>query len=142
MKSFTLVCSKQIKTFATLIIFSLFFSVSANAQYHFCNFNITNSTGNENNGNMVATGSSIKFNPGRIAQGILKVKMFNQPAGIYTVQLVDANGNVAGIKDINHTDGTAIEIADFGKNFTGGTYQIVVTSPDNKKTNETIMLLM
>ena len=91
--------------------------------------------------NMVASAGSIKFNPNGIAKGILKVKMFNQPQGVYTVQLIDSDGNVLGTKEINHTDGTT-ETADFGKNFTGGTYQVVVINPDNKKTDETIMLLI
>jgi len=99
-------------------------------------------SGLSNEQNMVATTASIKFNPNGIAKGILKVKMFNQPDGVYTAQLVDSDGNVLATKEINHAADTTLETADFGKSFTSGTYQVVIINPDNKKTDETIMLLM
>ena len=92
--------------------------------------------------NPLTATSSIKFNPLGIAKGILKIKMFGQPAGNYTVQITDAAGKVLGTKEINHANGTTTEIADFGKDFTGGTYQVEVIAPDNKKTAQTIMLLI
>ena len=95
-----------------------------------------------NTGIMATTASSIKFNPNGIAKGILKVKMFNQPEGVYTVQLIDANGNVVGTKELHHANSTEMETADFGKSFDGGTYQVAVINPTNTKTAETIMLLM
>lgn len=85
---------------------------------------------------------SIKFSLLGIANGIVKVKMFNQPDGIYTVQLIDADGKIVGNKQIQHTSGTVLETTDFGKNLTGGTYQVEVVNPDNQKTTETIMLLI
>ena len=85
---------------------------------------------------------SISFNPVEIAKGIIKVKMFNQPEGTYTVQIIDENGKVLAAKEMHHSDGTNVEIADFGKNFTGGTYQLEVVNPDNKKTDQTVMLLI
>jgi hypothetical protein len=97
----------------------------------------------DNKENMVTTtAGSIKFNPVEIAKGILKVKMFNQPAGIYTVQITDADGNVSATKEINHTANTITEIADFGKTFAGGTYQVEITGTNNKKTSQTILLLL
>jgi hypothetical protein len=95
-----------------------------------------------NKANMVSTAGSINFNPTGIAKGIIKVKMFNQPDGIYTVQLIDVDGKVLGTKQIHHTDGTTQEIADFGKNFAGGTYQVEMVNPDNQKIDQTIMLLI
>ena len=95
-----------------------------------------------NTGIMATTAGSIKFNPNGIAKGILKVKMFNQPEGTYTVQLVDANGNIVGTKEIKHADGTTLEIADFGKKYESGTYQVEMINPNNIKTSETVMLLI
>jgi hypothetical protein len=128
------------KLFTLILTTTCLLSIST---VNFAQTSFINIKGIENNdGNMVTTPGSIKFNPNNIAQGILKVKMFNQPEGIYTVQLIDAEGNVLGNKEIHHEDGTVIETADFGKNFKGGTYQVVVINPSNKKTDETIMLLM
>lgn len=141
MKSFS------VKAIATSIVLVLLFAASTQAQSY--NYSLTYSADvqNNNHGEMVsAAGSvksgSIKFNPNSIAQGILKIKMFNQPEGVYTVQLVDADGNVVAVKAINHTEDKSLEIADFGRKVTGGTYQIVVVNPENKKTSETIMLLI
>ena len=72
----------------------------------------------------------------------LKVKMFNQPEGLYTVQLLDVDGKVLAVKQINHAAGLTVETADFEKKFEGGTYQVELINPKNKKTTETIMLLM
>lgn len=143
MKSFS------VKAIATSIVLVLLFTASTHAQSQSYNYSLTYSADvqNNNHGEMVsAAGSvksgSIKFNPNSIAQGILKIKMFNQPEGVYTVQLVDADGNVVAVKAINHTEDKSLEIADFGRKVTGGTYQIVVVNPENKKTSETIMLLI
>jgi hypothetical protein len=89
-----------------------------------------------------AATASIKFNSMGIANGVVKVKMYNQPEGIYTIQVMDAAGKVIANKSIQHTKGIQTETADFGKTFTGGTYQLEVTAPNNAKTHETIMLLM
>jgi hypothetical protein len=144
MKSFThFTCSKQVKSLVTSIVFILSFSISINAQSQSISYSLSNladqSAGQEN---MVATNASIKFNPIGIAQGILKIKMFDQPDGIYTVQLLDSDGKVLGTKQIHHTEDTKLEIADFGKNFAGGTYLVEVINPDNIKTTQTIMLLI
>ena len=96
-------------------------------------------TGNETPS--LITSGSIKFNLIGIADGIVKVKMFNQPAGIYTIQLFDSNGKSVGLEQINHSDNN-IETVDFGNKYQGGSYQVSVINPDNKKTTETIMLLM
>jgi hypothetical protein len=92
--------------------------------------------------NMANTTGSITFNPIGIAKGIVKVKMFNQPTGNYRVQIIDAAGKILASKEIYHTDNKTLEIADFGKNFAGGTYQVEMINPDNKKTDQTIMLLI
>ena len=88
------------------------------------------------------TGGSIKFNLVGIANGIVKVKMFNQPEGTYTVELIDADGKLLDIKEIHHVDSKNLEVVDFGKKLEGGSYQVAVVNPDNKKTVQTIMLLM
>ena len=85
---------------------------------------------------------SIKFNPLGIANGVMQVKMYNQPVGSYTVSIVDENGNVTASKVIIHNGGTTIETADFGMAFAGGSYQVQVVSPDNQITNETFLLLI
>jgi len=85
---------------------------------------------------------SIKFNPLGIADGFVKIKMSNQPKGVYNVKVMDANGTILETKKINHLDSTEIEVADFGRKFPGGTYQLEVISPDNTKTDQTIMLLI
>jgi len=90
----------------------------------------------------VSIKGSIKFNPLGIADGVVKIKMQNEPAGVYNVLVMDANGTVLETKTINHSDNTATEVADFGRKFAGGTYSLQVISPDNTKTAQTIMLLM
>jgi hypothetical protein len=85
---------------------------------------------------------SISFNPIGIANGVVKVKMFNEPTGVYILQVKDADGKVAGVKEIQHTVGTTLEMIDFKKSFEGGTYKLEITSPDNTKTSQTIMLLI
>jgi hypothetical protein len=144
MKSFThSICFKQVKALATSIVFILLFSTSINAQSQSFNYSMAYSADQTiGQGNMVATNASIKFNPCGIAQGILKIKMFNQPDGIYTVLLIDSNGKVLGSKEIHHAEDTKLEIADFGKNFAGGTYQVEMITPGNIKTTQTIMLLI
>ena len=123
---------------STLIIATaslLIISTASFAQTGFVNLNnIENNT--------VTTAASIKFNPIGIANGVVKVKMLNQPKGTYTVQAIDEAGNVIGVKEIQYAGGSNTEIADFGKTFAGGTYQVAVISPDNNKTSETIMLLI
>jgi hypothetical protein len=89
----------------------------------------------------IAVGS-ISFNSMGIANGIVKVKMFNEPTGVYTLCIKDADGKVIATKEIQHTVGTTLEISDFKKTFDGGTYQLEITTPDNKKTSQTIMLLI
>ncbi|UAY53458.1 hypothetical protein [Ferruginibacter albus] len=86
--------------------------------------------------------SSVKFNPMGIANGVIKVKMNNQPTGVYTLQILDENGTILGVKTINHETANNVETADLGKTFAGGTYRLEVIYPDNTKTGETIMLLM
>jgi len=125
----------------TLILaatFSLVISTVSFGQTSFINLKSI-----ENNKETVTplTTGSIKFNVLGIANGIVKVKMINQPDGIYKVQLSDASGNLIAVKQISHT-GITIETVDFGKKFAGGSYEVSVINPDNKKTNETIMLLL
>src|ERR1700741_1986187 len=95
--------SVSVKAIATSIVLVLFFSASINAQSKSYNYSIlyTADAQASNHGEMVSTAASvksgvIKFNPNSIAQGVLKIKMLNQPEGVYTVQLVDADGNVVG----------------------------------------------
>ena len=94
--------------------------------------------------NTIATsaGQSIKMNTMGIAQGIIKVKMVNQPKGSYSVQLLNSDGVVLSTQVINHEEGTSSEIVQFGKSLPGGMYQVELTSPDNTKTTEKVMLLM
>jgi hypothetical protein len=89
-----------------------------------------------------STAGSIKFNLLGIADGIIKVKMYNQLSGIYTVQLMNADGKMLASNEVSHNDNTNVEVVDFGKKFEGGSYQVVVVNPDNNKTVQTIMLLM
>ncbi len=86
--------------------------------------------------------SSIKFNLLGIANGKVKVKMYNEPKGSYTVQVTDVNGNKVGVKEITHEDGSTIENVDFSKTFQDGTYKITVFDANNNKLDETVMLLM
>ena len=141
MKSFS------VKAIATSIVLVLLFATSINAQSYNYSLTYTAAIQSNNHAEMVSNAASvksgsIKFNPNSIADGVLKIKMYNQPEGVYTVQLVDADGNVVAVKAINHTEDKSLEIADFGRKVTGGTYQIVVVNPENKKTSETIMLLI
>ncbi|MGG9971903.1 hypothetical protein ACQ33O_08940 [Ferruginibacter sp. SUN002] len=86
--------------------------------------------------------ASIKVCPLQIANGIVVVKMNNQPQGEYTVQIADENGNVLMTKAVNHNVTAASETVNFGKNLTGGTYTIEVVTPNKAKQSETVMLLM
>src|SRR5438067_1327183 len=61
------------------------------------------------------TASSVKVSPMQIAEGIITVKLFNQPKGTYTVRLLDEAGVVLSNKDIDHMAGTSSEIVQFGK---------------------------
>ena len=125
----------KLSTLLIATIALLTISSSSFAQTSFMNLNAGN--------NEVATvAPSIKFNPLGIANGVVKVKMFNQPTGTYTVQVIDASGTVLGVKEIQHTNGSRTEVADFGRTFAGGTYQLQVISPNNTKTAQTIMLLI
>ena len=118
---------------ATIALLSI--SSASFAQTSFLTLNVAN--------NEVANVTpSIRFNPLGIANGVVKVKMFNQPTGTYTLQVMDANGTVLSVKEINHTNGSTTEVADFARTFAGGTYQLQVISPNNTKTSQTIMLLI
>ena len=86
--------------------------------------------------------ASIKMNTMKIATGIIKVKMVNQPTGHYRVQLIDSEGKVISSPIILHEESSNTETVNFEKTLSGGMYKIVVTTPNNTTTTQKIMLLM
>ena len=88
------------------------------------------------------TNSSIKFNLLGIATGKVRIKMYNEPKGNYTVLVINAERNILGTRKIEHKENNTIETVDFGKTFTEGKYTIIVLDSNNQKVDETTMLLM
>ena len=125
--------------FFTLVISTVLLAISttSTAQSSFINLKSSDSRQSQ-----VISAASISFNAMGIAAGVVKIKMFNQPAGIYILQVKNADGKIACTKKIDHSINTTLEIAELGKQFEGGTYQLELISPDNTKTNQTIMLLI
>ncbi len=90
----------------------------------------------------LATVAAIKVCPMQIAEGVVVLKLANQPEGNYTVQIIDENGTVLMTTKVNHDMHSASETVKFGKTLAGGTYTVEVVRPDNSKKSETVMLLM
>ncbi|UEG49561.1 hypothetical protein LK994_13045 [Ferruginibacter lapsinanis] len=90
----------------------------------------------------VTTVSSLKICPMQIAEGMIVLKMVNQPEGNYSVQVINEEGNVVFANDVKHTADLTAQTVNFGKTLNGGTYTIQVTKPDHSQTTETVMLLM
>ena len=87
----------------------------------------------------VATAAALKVCPMQLAEGIVVLKLTNQPEGNYTVKIADENGTVIMTQVINHADAAA-ETVNFGKSLAGGTYTVEVVRPDNTVKTETILL--
>ena len=87
----------------------------------------------------VATAAALKVCPMQLAEGIVVLKLTNQPEGNYTVKIADENGNVLMTQVINHGDAAA-ETVKFGKSLAGGTYTVEVVRPDNTVKTETVLL--
>ncbi|MES2430957.1 MAG: hypothetical protein V4556_08470 [Bacteroidota bacterium] len=86
--------------------------------------------------------AALKVCPMQIAEGIVVLKLNNQPQGNYTVQIVDENGVVLMAQAVNHNTASTSETVKFGKTLAGGTYTVNVVAPDNNTTSETVMLFM
>ena len=83
-----------------------------------------------------ADGISASFNP--VTNGTLHLKFNSEPAGIYTVTLFNAAGQVMLLTNIKHTPATTDE-AIFTGQLAKGIYRVEVTRPTGKSTVISVM---
>jgi hypothetical protein len=118
----------------TTILAIICFTIASNKSFSQNSYINTNS--------VINASGSINMNIMKIAEGVVKVKMNNQPAGVYAVQLVDANGKVIATQYFTNENSSSTETVNFGQTLAGGIYAIIVTNPDTTTTSQKFMLLI
>ncbi|MGG9971902.1 hypothetical protein ACQ33O_08935 [Ferruginibacter sp. SUN002] len=87
-----------------------------------------------------ATAASLEVCPMQMAEGIVVLKLTNQPLGKYSVSIKDENGVVVMTQNVNYDATATAQTVKFGKALAGGTYTIDVVRPDNTRKSETVLL--
>jgi hypothetical protein len=78
---------------------------------------------------MGATASGIRIYPNPVKDGIIGVEFKNMAAGIYSIKLLNTQGQMILSKTINHATGTSIESIQPDHRLVPGIYQLKVTTP-------------
>jgi hypothetical protein len=81
---------------------------------------------------------SISVYPNPITNGMIDMRMNNEPGGIYGIQLLNEIGQVIISESIHHAEGTGIETITTPK-LAKGTYVLVVINPGNTKISYNII---
>jgi hypothetical protein len=68
--------------------------------------------------------------PNPVTDGILRLQFNSQPAGEYSVRLINKLGQVIVSKQINHAEGSSIEVIKGDYPLAHGMYRLEVTKPD------------
>jgi hypothetical protein len=87
----------------------------------------------------VKSGFAVFPNP--VADGLIGLQMNNIPAGIYTVRVINSNGQVLSKEVINHMGGNATKTIAAASTMISGSYQLEITGTDNKINILRIMVL-
>jgi hypothetical protein len=84
--------------------------------------------------------SDIKVYPNPVVVGKINVQMINQPAGNYTIRLINGLGQVMLSKQIVHQEGSSIETIMVSKNMVDENYRLEVTKPDKSRVSMNVLL--
>jgi hypothetical protein len=74
--------------------------------------------------------SAIAIHPNRITNGIVNLQLTNQPAGIYTVRLLNPIGQIITSKEMNLAAGSSTQQINWDYKLAHGVYQLQITKPD------------
>jgi hypothetical protein len=80
----------------------------------------------------VITSNGIAVYPNPVTNGFVKVSFANQPAGRYSVELIDIAGKLVQSKEVNINSSMQIEEVKIPKTLSGGNYLLKVTGIGNK----------
>ena len=72
----------------------------------------------------------IAIYPNRITDGIIHLRLINQPGGKYGIRLLDNLGRLIVKKQISHAGGSSTELIQWNYNLAHGIYQLEVMRPD------------
>jgi len=78
----------------------------------------------------VKSGFAVFPNP--VTDGLIGLQINNVPAGIYTVRVINSNGQVLSKEVINHMGGNATKTIAAASMMISGSYQLEITSTDNE----------
>jgi hypothetical protein len=76
--------------------------------------------------------SGIAIYPNPVTNGLVKISFANQPAGKYSLDLIDITGKLVKTQEINIGNGTQIEEMRIPESFGKGSYLLKVTGINNK----------
>ena len=82
--------------------------------------------------NDVINGNGIAVYPNPVTSGFVKISFANQPAGKYSIELIDISGKLVKSQEINISNGTQVEEMKIPATLGRGNYLIKVTGQDNK----------
>ena len=81
----------------------------------------------------------IRVSPNPVEGSQLKLQFSNQPQGSYKLNLVDVAGRIVYAGYAQHAGGTVVQSLSL-PSVTRGTYQLVITAPDNTKRTEKVLI--
>jgi hypothetical protein len=76
--------------------------------------------------------SAITIHPNRITNGVVNLQLTNQPAGIYTVRLLNPIGQMIIAKEMNLAAGSSTQQINWDYKLAHGVYQLQITKPDGE----------
>jgi hypothetical protein len=81
----------------------------------------------------------ITIYPNPITDGVIHLKLINQPTGKYDIRLLNKIGQVMISTQVNHTESSSTELIKWDYNLAHGMYQLEVTRPDKTSASINVM---
>ncbi len=83
---------------------------------------------------------SVSVFPNPVVNGLLNIQMMDQPKGIYIARLINNSGQVVHLVEILHTGGNIIQAVNVNKNIVGGTYSLLIITPDRSNITKKVIM--
>jgi len=82
---------------------------------------------------------TITIHPNPITDGMIHLRLTNQPEGRYGIRLLNKLGQVIMSRQISHAEGSSTEIIKWNYTLAHGIYQLEITKPDGDVKNIKVM---
>jgi hypothetical protein len=87
-----------------------------------------------------ATKQAYTIAPNPIENGMMNLKLDNQPAGKYAVRILGTGGNATTVKTIVHAGGSASQTISLPAAMAAGTYTVEIVAPNKTRSTQTILV--